>query len=117
MEEYDIVSEELRSEIEEKIKTILVDELGVSSAVLAGINTNTALMGRGVGLDSIETMVLVLGIEEAFEVTVPDSDLTAALFKTMGTLIEYVLAKITEQAGWREEQAAEKHTAKNAKHD
>jgi acyl carrier protein len=42
-------------------------------------------------------LTLVAGIEEAFDIHIDDADLTAELFKTLGTLTEYVLQKITEQ--------------------
>lgn len=91
-----MTSEVLRLEVEEKIKNILSAELAVSLSVLSAINSSTPLLGRGVGLDSIETAALVVGIEEEFEISVPDPDITVALFETIGTLTDYVLHKLSE---------------------
>ncbi|MGH7824581.1 MAG: acyl carrier protein [Candidatus Binatia bacterium] len=88
------MSDTLRFEIEEKIKHILATELNVSSDILAGSSATTALLGRGVGLDSIETTALVIGLEEEFHISVPDADLTVAVFQTIGSLTEYVIGKI-----------------------
>jgi len=59
-------------------------------------NSDTPLL-CGIGLDSIETLALVVGIEEEFEIRVPDSDFTVALVKNIGTLAEYVWQKIAEK--------------------
>ncbi|MBY8848280.1 phosphopantetheine-binding protein [Saccharothrix longispora] len=41
---------------------------------------------RAAGLDSMATVELLLRVEEAFGVDVPDSELTAATFATPGAL-------------------------------
>ena len=43
--------------IEEEIKQILISELEVSPVILANSNSTTPLLGRGIGLDSIETLI------------------------------------------------------------
>jgi acyl carrier protein len=84
-------------EIEEKIKNILGAELAVSPSVLSTVKSSTPLLGRGVGLDSVETMALVLSIEEEFGISVPDTDMTATLFETIGSLAAYIAQKLSEQ--------------------
>lgn len=88
------MEENPRLKIEQKIKQILISKLEVSSDMLATSNSNTPLLGRGIGLDSMETLALVAGIEKEFDIEIGDEDLTADLFKTMGALAEYVSQKI-----------------------
>jgi acyl carrier protein len=83
-------------QIESKIKQLLRSELNVNAAIIATTTSSTPLLGRGIGLDSVETMGLVLRIEEEFGITVPDTDMTVTLFETIGTLSNYVLHKISE---------------------
>jgi acyl carrier protein len=87
------MDDDARLAIEERIKHILISELGVSSNILAASDSNTPLLGRGIGLDSMETLVLVAGIEKEFDIQVDDADLTVDLFRTIGNLAEYVLQK------------------------
>jgi acyl carrier protein len=82
--------------IEDKIKELLVSELNVSRAALAACSSDTPLLGKGIGLDSVETMALVVAIEEQFDISVPDSDLNAALFENLETLANYVLRRLTD---------------------
>lgn len=84
------------SEIEEKIKRILISELGVNPTIIATSSPSTPLLGRGIGLDSMETLSLVAAVEREFDIEVADDDLTVELFKSIGTLAEYVLKKIRQ---------------------
>jgi acyl carrier protein len=84
-------------EVERKIVRILIADLEIDSALLSTVDSNTPLLGRGIGLNSVETLTLVAGIEETFDIQIDDADLTAELFKTLGTLTEYVLQKIKDQ--------------------
>jgi acyl carrier protein len=84
-------------QIEKRIKQLLASELKVNASVIATSTSSTPLLGRGVGLDSVETMVLVLGIEEEFGISVPDTDMTVTLFETIGSLAGYIVQKLSEQ--------------------
>ncbi|HWO43956.1 MAG TPA: phosphopantetheine-binding protein [Candidatus Eisenbacteria bacterium] len=88
------MTSDLHREIEQKIKHILAGELHVDPEVLAGSDSATPLLGRGIALDSVETTALVLGLEEAFRISIPDSEMTASVFDTIGTLTDYVAGKI-----------------------
>jgi len=82
-----------RSEIEEKIKQILISELDVNPKTVAKTNSTTPLLGRGIGLDSIEAMALVASIEKEFNIQVEDDEITVALFRDTATVVEYILQK------------------------
>ena len=93
------MKEELFSKAEEKIKHILMTELEIEPDIVATCNPSTPLLGRGVGLDSMETLTLVAGIEKEFDIEIKDDDLTVELFNSIRSLAEYVVQKITERKG------------------
>lgn len=80
-------------EIENKIKQLLIEDLQADAALITNANAETPLLGRGIGLDSVEALRLGLGMENAFDLSIPDQDLTAELFATLGTLTQYVYAR------------------------
>jgi acyl carrier protein len=84
------------TEIEEKIKQILISKLDVNPKILAETNSTTPLLGRGIGLDSIEALALVAAIEKEFNIEVGDDDIRVDLFRDTGTLSEYILGKIRD---------------------
>jgi acyl carrier protein len=52
------------------------------------------LLGRGIGLDSIEVLALVSAIEAEFGLTIDDADLTVEHFRTLGTLVTFVESRL-----------------------
>ena len=56
------------SEIEAKVKEIIVDKLGVDEAEV----TPEASFTNDLGADSLDTVELIMEFEKAFEITIPD---------------------------------------------
>jgi len=84
-------------EIESTITRLLIAELEVDPALLDGAASDTPLLGRGVGLDSVEAMGLALALEREFDISIPDADLTVELFESMRALATYVAQRIAGQ--------------------
>jgi acyl carrier protein len=89
------------AEIEDAVRRILLADLEVSPALLTASDAQTPLLGRGIGLDSIEAMGLALGLERRFDIQIPDGDLTVELFESIGALAAYVDGKVREREGQR----------------
>ena len=58
------------STIEERVKKIVVDQLGVKEEEV----TNTASFVDDLGADSLDTVELVMALEEEFECEIPDEE-------------------------------------------
>lgn len=54
------------------------------------IGPETRLHGEGLGVDSIDALRLVAELEEAFDVTIDDADLTPANFESIGAIVALV---------------------------
>jgi acyl carrier protein len=83
----------LPADIEAGVRDILVSEFGADAALLSADGRATPLLGRGVGLDSIEALALATALESAFDVQIDDEELTVALFATLGTVVDFVERK------------------------
>src|SRR5262249_58124161 len=83
-----------RADVEPVIRDVLVFELGVDAALLSRHGPDTPLLGRGIGLDSMEALALTTALEEHFVLHVDDEDLTVGLFATVGTLADYIARKL-----------------------
>jgi len=86
-------------DIPQGILRILHEQLGVDREVLAGAGATTPLLGRGIGIDSFETLALVAGLEQAFAIQIDDAELTAETFRTLGSVTELVATKLAEREG------------------
>lgn len=82
-----------RTAIQSAIKQLLIDDLQADAALIADADSDTPLLGRGIGLDSVEALRLALGLENAFDISIPDADLNVELFATLGTVTEYIFQK------------------------
>lgn len=77
-----------RAEILVKIKDILYDLKLIENT--RQLDEQTGLLGRGIGLDSIEVLQLVTAIEEKFELIIDDDELVSDYFRTLGNLITFI---------------------------
>ncbi len=70
--------------IEERVKQIIVEQLGVDEAEV----TPTASFVDDLGADSLDTVELVMALEEAFEIEIPDED--AEKIRTVQDAVTYI---------------------------
>ncbi len=78
-------------EIEAKIKEIIVEQLNVDESEV----TPDASFVDDLGADSLDVVELVMAIEEAFDIEIPDED--AEKIRTVKDAIEYVKGKLEEK--------------------
>ena len=70
--------------IEEKVKGIIVEQLGVEESEV----TPTASFADDLGADSLDQVELVMALEEAFKIEISDED--AEKIKTVQDAITYI---------------------------
>jgi acyl carrier protein len=72
------------SSIEAQVKSIVAEQLGVKEEEV----TNQASFVDDLGADSLDTVELVMALEEEFETEIPDED--AEKIKTVQQAIDYI---------------------------
>ncbi|MBI2902603.1 MAG: acyl carrier protein [Candidatus Methylomirabilis oxyfera] len=72
--------------LEEKVKKIIVDQLGVDAAEV----TAEASFIEDLGADSLDTVELVMALEEEFGIEIPDEE--AEKIATVKDAVEYIKA-------------------------
>jgi acyl carrier protein len=77
--------------IEEKVKDIIVEQLGVNPEQV----TPQASFIEDLGADSLDIVELVMAFEEEFGVEVPDED--AEKLQTVGDVIKYIEERAKQQ--------------------
>ncbi|MBL0711891.1 MAG: acyl carrier protein [Colwellia sp.] len=74
------------STIEERVKKITIEQLGVSEAE---VKTDSSFVDD-LGADSLDTVELVMALEEEFDTEIPDEE--AEKITTVQSAIDYVTA-------------------------
>jgi acyl carrier protein len=75
----------------EKIKQLIIQRLKLVDMTPEMIETDAPLFGEGLGLDSIDALELVLGLEKEFGVIIPDAEVGKKVFQSVRTMGQYVL--------------------------
>lgn len=68
----------------EKIKSVIVDQLGVDESQV----TMDASFADDLGADSLDVVDLIMGIEQEFDIEIPDED--AEKITTVGEAVNYI---------------------------
>lgn len=74
------------TKIFDQVKKVVVDQLGVSESEVK----KEASFVDDLGADSLDTVELVMALEEAFGLEIPDEE--AEKIKTVGDTVNYVLS-------------------------
>lgn len=71
-------------EVFEKVKSIIVEQLGVAETAV----TMEASFIDDLGADSLDIVELIMALEEAFDIEIPDAD--AEKVVTVGDVVDYI---------------------------
>ena len=77
--------------LEERVKKIIVTQLAVD----AGEVTAQSQFVQDLGADSLDTVELVMALEEEFDIEIPDED--AEKIKTVGEAVTYIKDKLSKK--------------------
>ena len=78
-------------EIFDKVQTIISEQLGVEKSQV----TKDANFANDLGADSLDTVELVMAIEEAFDIEIPDE--TAEKISNLQQAVDFISQKVTAQ--------------------
>ena len=79
-----------------EIKRILSDVLGLGER-LNSMTTDTFLLGNIPELDSVAVVTIILALEKNFSISINDDEISAQIFQTLGTLVNFVEKKLAEK--------------------
>ncbi|KPJ61445.1 MAG: acyl carrier protein [Latescibacteria bacterium DG_63] len=76
---------------EEKVKNIIMEQLGVTAEQV----TPEASFIDDLGADSLDTVELVMALEEEFDIEIPDED--AEKLRTVQDALDYLKKHVSEE--------------------
>ncbi|OGS47626.1 MAG: acyl carrier protein [Elusimicrobia bacterium RIFOXYB2_FULL_62_6] len=77
--------------LEERVKKIIVSQLAVDASEI----NPSAQFVQDLGADSLDTVELVMALEEEFDIEIPDED--AEKIKTVGEAVSYIKDKLPKK--------------------
>ena len=79
----------MNQDVFEKVKTIVVDQLEADPYKV----TPEADFANDLGADSLDVVELVMALEEAFDIEIPDEH--AEKIQTVGDAVDYIYTKVS----------------------
>jgi acyl carrier protein len=74
----------------EELKSKLITSLKLSDITPKDIDPDAPLIGGGLGLDSIDTLEILVILQKDYGVTIPDVNAGRKVFSSLRTLAEYI---------------------------
>jgi acyl carrier protein len=81
------VTEELMMDV----KKLIIERLKLEEIAVKDIDTDAPLFGEGLGLDSIDALELVIGLEKEYGVSIPDAEVGREVFQSVRTIAQYIV--------------------------
>jgi len=79
----------------EELKALIIKNLKLEDITPEEIDPSAPLFGSGLGLDSIDALELVVGLEKTYGLRIPDEDVGKEAFASVNALAEYVIKSRT----------------------
>jgi acyl carrier protein len=73
------------------VKTLIIERLKLEEIAVTDIDTDAPLFGEGLGLDSIDALELVIGLEKEYGVSIPDAEVGREVFQSVRTIAQYIV--------------------------
>ena len=86
--------EDLELDVTTEVLLILDETLSLAGRASSTFNGTTPLLGSVPELDSMAVVSVITGLEDRFGFTIEDDDIDGQTFATVGSLVEFVSAKI-----------------------
>ncbi len=80
--------------IDDRLRAILRDILGLDPEHLAQFDRDTGLFGHLPELDSMAVAGLLTEMEDRFSITIEDDDVDAEMLETYGALLDFTEARL-----------------------
>jgi acyl carrier protein len=78
------------SDLKLRVKEMIIERLKLEGMTPDQIEDQAPLFGDGLGLDSIDALELVLGIEQVFGVKIEDEAAGLKAFKSVAALTDFI---------------------------
>lgn len=85
--------------LQERLKTIILEEMCVEGAGLEDIQDDAPLFGEGLGLDSLDAIELVVLVKIHFGVQILNAEEGIAAFQSINVLADFIRKRLEHPEG------------------
>lgn len=85
---------ETSTQIEQTVRDVLVDSLGLARERVDSFNDETLLFGALPELDSMAVATLLTELEDQLDITIDDDEVDIDMFESFGALVRFATEKV-----------------------
>jgi acyl carrier protein len=86
----------MRMTLNEKLKTIIIEELNLEDVSAEDIDDDAPLFGEGLELDSLDAVELVVQVQKHFGVEIKDIEEGRIAFQSINALRQFIEERMTQ---------------------
>lgn len=77
-------------QLRQELKELIIDRLRLDGLTADRIGDDTPLFGQGLGLDSVDALELIVGIEQLYRISIKSHEVGKEVFTSVGSLAQFV---------------------------
>lgn len=85
--------EQARNALYTEVVDMIFSALNLKHLEKSSVTEQTALVGEGLGLDSIDILELVVNFEKRYGIKLDDTESYATHFKNVGSVVDFISTK------------------------
>jgi len=78
------------NELIDELKSEIIETLGLTDISVSEIDENEGLVGGSLGIDSIDTLELIIMLEKKYGVKIPNVSVGREVFSSVASMAKYV---------------------------
>jgi len=80
----------METDLHAEVKKLIVGRLGLDGVNPTDIIDDAPLFGEGLGLDSVDALELVVGLELEYGIKINTRDIDVAVFSSVSALVDFI---------------------------
>ena len=85
-----------KQDLQSEIIDLILNSVNLRHKDKSSVNGETALVGAGLGLDSLDILEIAVAMEKKYDVKIEGSEQGKQIFKNIGTLTDFIATHTSE---------------------
>lgn len=80
-----------REKLSQELKSLIIEAVNLQHLTVESIKDEESLYQDGLGLDSVDILEIIVGIENKYGVKVPNAESGKKAFQSVSTIVDFIM--------------------------